>query len=181
MNTSRPSTAQRSAELRAATHARLQQQRQRPLPGWLAARGRRRVLALSPALVFAVGLAAAVLADTLGLLLMMVVAALGIAGVLLLRRATQMLDVAPEGLLDEREISQRDRAYRDAFHLTLALAFALWMLAVADGFVTKAASTGLFDGDGWINLTLASFFTVFMLPAAALTWRWQAPLEDPED
>lgn len=180
MSTSRP-TAQRSAELRAAAQAHMQHQRQRPLPGWLAAPGRRRVLALVPAVIFAVGVVAAVLADTLGLLLMMLVAVLGMAGVLVMRRATQMLDTAPEGLLDEREISQRDRGHRDAFPLTLALLFVLWMLAIADGFVAKIGTTGLFDGDGWIYLTLASFFTAFTLPSAALAWRWQAPQDDQDD
>lgn len=178
MNTSRPTRAQRSAELRAGVQVHMQQQRQRPLPGWLAAPGRRRALALVPAVIFSVGVVAAVLADTLGLLLMMLVAVLGMAGVLVLRRATQMLDAAPEGLLDEREISQRDRGYRDAFHLTLALLFVLWVLAVADGFLAKIGTTALLEGDGWIYLILASFFTIFTLPAAALTWRWQAPLDD---
>ncbi|MGY1846079.1 hypothetical protein [Blastococcus sp. SYSU DS1021] len=181
MSTSRPTTAQRSAELRAAAQARMQQKRQRPLPGWLTAPGRRRALALVPAIIFTVGVVAAVLADTLGLLLMMLVAVLGMAGVLVLRRATQMLDAAPEVLLDEREISQRDRGYRDAFHLTLAFLFVLWVLAIADGVATKTGTTGLFDGDGWIYLTLASFFTISTLPAAALTWRWQAPLDDQDD
>ena len=178
--TSRPTSAQRSAELRTAMEARIQQQRQRPLPGWLAARGRRRALALVPAILFTVGVAAAA-AETLGLGLMVLVAALGLTGVLVLRRATQMLDTAPDGLLDEREISQRDRGYRDAFHLTLALLFALWVLAVADGFVAKTGTAGLFNGDGWIYLTLASLFAVFTLPAAALTWRWQAVSQDQGD
>lgn len=181
MNAARPTTAQRRAELRAAAQAHMQEQRQRPLPGWLAAPGRRRALALVPAVIFAVGVVAAVLADTLGLLLMVLVAALGMAGVLVLRRATQMLDTAPDVLLDEREIGQRNRGYRDAFNLTLALLFVLWVLAVADGFVAKTGAIGLFDGDGWIYLTLASFFTIFTLPAAALTWRWQAPLDDQDD
>ncbi|MFC7402418.1 hypothetical protein [Citricoccus sp. GCM10030269] len=179
MNTSRP-TDQSSTDLRAAAQAHMQQQRQRPLPGWLAVPGRRRALALAPAVIFIIGVIAAILADTLGLLLMMVVAVLGIAGVLVLRRATQMLDTAPEDLLDEREISQRDRGYRDAFHLTLALLFVMWVLAVADGFIAKVGNTGLFDGDGWIFLTLASFFAIFMLPAASLTWRWPAHPDDQE-
>lgn len=181
MNTSRPTRAQRSADMRAAAQAYMQRQRQRPLPGWLAVPGRRRALALVPAVIFTVGVVAALIADTLGLLLMMLVAVLGMAGILVLRRATQMLDAAPEGLLDEREISQRDRGYRDAFHLTLALLFVLWLLAIADGFVAKIGVTGLFDGDGWIYLILASFFTVSTLPAAALTWRWQAPQDDQDD
>lgn len=180
MNTSRPTRAQRGAELRAEVQVRTQQHRQRPLPGWLAAPGRRRALALVPAAIFLVGVVAAILADTLGLLFMMLVAILGMAGILVLRRATQMLDAAPEALLDEREISQRDRGYRDAFHLTLTLLSVLWMLAFADGFLAKVGATGLLDGDGWIYLILASLFTTFTLPSAALTWRWQAPLDDQE-
>lgn len=55
MSTSHPTRAQRSAELRAGAQARMQRQRQRPLPGWLAAPGRRRALALVPAVIFTFG------------------------------------------------------------------------------------------------------------------------------
>lgn len=182
MSTSRQTSAHRAAELRADMEARIQRQRQRPLPAWLAARSRRRALALAvPVVIFTVGVLAALTTETLGLVLMMLVAVLGVAGILLLRRTTQMLDAAPAGLLDEREIGQLDRGYRDAFHLTAALVFALWLLAVVDGFVAKVGAGSLFVGEGWIYLTLASSFTALTLPAAALTWRWQAPLDEQDE
>jgi len=180
--TEQSSSEQRRAALRAEMEARVQQQRQQPLPAWLAARGNRRALALVPAATFTVGVvAAAVDGETLGVLVMTVAAALGVGGILLLRRTTRMLDSAPDRLLDEREISERDRAYRRGFHLTLALLGVLMVLAVVDAFLTKTSTVRLFGGDGWIHLVLASFFTVSMLPAAALAWHWQAPADDLDD
>ena len=176
------SNAQRRAQLRTAMETRMQEKRQRPLPTWLASRSGRRTLSLVPAATFTVGVLAAAVGDTIaGAFLGLSVAILGASGILLLRRATLMLDTAPENLLDEREIGERDQAYRRGFQLTLTLLGTLMLLAALDAFLTKTTTTELFTGAGWITLTIASFLTVSMLPSAALAWNWSAPVDDPDD
>lgn len=182
MNVSRPSSNERGADLRAEMEARVQQQRQRPMPSWLASHRRRRGLAMVPAATFALGVLAATLGDSgVGLVLMLLVTLCGAAGTLLLRRATQMLDAAPPGLLDEREITQRNQAYRRGHWLTLALVGVMWLLAAIDGFVVAGDTAPVLSGVGWVYLTLTALLTTSMLPAAALAWAWDMPLLGAQD
>ena len=178
MNASRPGSADRLAELRAEKEAWLQQQRQRPLPAWLESRRNRRALALAPLVTFVLGVVVAAAGDGLtGLALMLGVMVLGAVTTVLLRRVTRMLDAAPEALLDEREVSQRDRAYRRGFHLTTALLGALTLLAVLDDVWAEVSTGRLFREADWIHLMLVSSVAASMLPAAVLAWTWQAPLD----
>ncbi|WP_432537287.1 hypothetical protein [Kineococcus arenarius] len=176
------SSAQRRARLRAEMEARVQEQRRQPLPTWLATRTARRALALLPAATFALGVAAAVAGGgALTALLVGVTSVLGATGIVQLRRATRMLDNAPEGLLDEREISDRDHAYRRGFRLTLVLLGALVALAVLNGFLAQETDLELVGGVGWMALLFASSLTAGMLPAAALAWHWRAPADEVDD
>ncbi|MFB2581363.1 hypothetical protein ACEXQD_08930 [Herbiconiux sp. P15] len=184
MNASPPDSNRRRADLRDQMEARIQQQRLRPLPSWLAGRGRRRLLALAPAVTLALGVLAATLDGSsagVGLLLLVLAALTGAAGTVLLRRASQMLDTAPSGLLDEREVAQRNEAYRRGHRLALVVVGVLWLLAVIDGFGLAGSPTPLLSGTGWVYVTLAALLAISMLPAAALTWAWTAPLDDPLD
>ncbi|MBB2903121.1 hypothetical protein FHR75_003963 [Kineococcus radiotolerans] len=163
------------AHRRAATHARLQEQRQQPLPAWLATRTARRALALLPAATFASGVLAATVGDFDPGLVAFAIAPASYA-LAVLRRATRMLDDAPENLLDEREISDRDHAYRRGFRLTLLLLGALAVLAVLDNLLADEAGMQIVETGGWTTLLVASFLTATMLPAAALAWTWREPV-----
>lgn len=135
-----------------------------------------------PAATFTLGVLAAIfVASGVGLVLFLLMTLSGAAGIMLLRRVTQLLDAAPPGLLDEREIPQRDQAYRRAHWLTLALVGVLWLLAVVDVFMTGDSGTPVLSGVGWVFLTLTAGVTVSMLPAAVLAWSWDAPPENPHD
>jgi hypothetical protein len=181
VNPSTPGSQHRGTDLRAEMEERIQRQRQRPVPPWLASRGRRRGLALVPAATFLLGgLAAPFGASAPGFLLMILASLCGAAGTLLLRRATQMLDAAPLGLLDEREIVQRNQAYRRGHWLTLALVGVMWLMAVIDGFVMNSDAPVL-SCVGWVFLTLAALLAISMLPAAALAWVWETPPDTGED
>ncbi|WP_432484099.1 hypothetical protein [Kineococcus esterisolvens] len=177
-----PASTERRAHLRAATQARLQEQRQQPLPAWLATRTARRALALLPMATFALG----VLAATAGggfntAVLSAATSLLASYAIVALRRATRMLDNAPESLLDEREISDRDHAYRRGFRLTLLLLGALTVLTVLNSFLAQEAGVQLFESVGWMALIFASLLTATMLPAAALAWNWREPALEPDD
>lgn len=175
-------SAQRRTQLRAHTEERLQEQRQQPLPPWLASRNARRTLALLPAATFSLG----VLAATAGggfntAVLGGATSIVGSYGIGALRRATRMLDHAPENLLDEREISDRDHAYRRGFRLSLVLLGALTFLAVLNSFLAEEAGLQLFESVGWMALIFASLLTAAMLPAAALAWNWRDPVDEADD
>ncbi|PRY12478.1 hypothetical protein [Kineococcus rhizosphaerae] len=175
-------SAQRRAQLRAQTEARVQEQRQQPLPPWLATRTARRTLALLPVATFGLGvLAATAGGGTNTALLGAATSVVGSSGIGALRRATRMLDRAPENLLDEREISDRDHAYRRGFHLTLVLLGLVAVLAALNSFLAQEAGLQLFESVGWMVLTFASFLTTTMLPAAALAWNWRAPVDEADD
>lgn len=176
-----PTRTERRAHLRSATHARLQEQRQQPLPAWLATRTTRRALALLPAATFTLGALAATAAGGLNPALISVATALASYALAVLRRATQMLDNAPENLLDEREISDRDHAYRRGFRLTLLLLGALTLLAVLNRFLAQETGLQLFETVNWMVLLVASLLTATMLPAAALAWTWREPVLEPDD
>lgn len=182
MKAFRPSDSQRTLEVRAEVEVRVQQHRQRQLPAWLRTRSTQRLLALTPAFIFALGVLAATLDSSTGALLVLILATLcGSAGTILLRRITQMVDTAPLALLDEREIAQRHHGHQRAFLWVLILIGTLCALAVIDH---TTASTFQFFGDlSWIYLTLVAFIAASMLPAAALAWSWEAPqdLGDIED
>ena len=170
------------ADVRAEKDAWIRRHRDRPLPAWLASRRSRRVLALAPVLPLAVGCYAGTLPDGVPRsVLMAAVAVLCVAGVLLLRTATRLLDSAPDRLLDEREISERNLAYRLAHGLVVVLISLLALMAIADGLVRKAGSGSLVDGDGWIAITITAVLVGAMIPAAVLAWRHTEPLADPED
>ncbi|WP_337062747.1 hypothetical protein [Kineococcus sp. G2] len=176
------SSAQRRARLRAEMQARVQEQRQQPLPPWLATRTARRALALLPALTFTLGVAAAVAGGgALTALLMGTTSIVGATGIVQLRRATRMLDTAPEDLLDERELSERDHAYRRGFRLTLVLLGALLTLAVLNGFLAQETDLELVGSVGWMALLFASSLAAGALPAAALAWHWRAPADEVDD
>jgi hypothetical protein len=170
-----PTRTERRAHARAATQARLQEQRQQPLPAWLATRTARRALALLPVATFAIGVLAAAAGGGFPTAMISVAVALVSYALAVLRRATRMLDNTPENLLDEREISDRDHAYRRGFRLTLVLLGALTLLAGFDSFLAEEAGVQLFDTMGWVVLLVASFLTATMLPAAALAWTWREP------
>ena len=174
MSTERPTTAERRAELRAQTDAHLAELRERPLPGWLASRRNRRALALLPAVTLACGLVAATSGD--GPLLLVALPAVSLSAVvaiLLLRRATRLLDSAPDRLLDEREVGVRDDAHRRAHHLVLGLLTGGWLLALADRVVERDGGAELVTGDGWIFLFITLLLVVSALPAAVLAWRYE--------
>ena len=174
-----PTRTERRSHRRTASHARLQEERQQPLPAWLATRTARRALALLPAATFAVG----VLAATVGGGFALISAFTGLCAYALavLRRATRMLDNVPEDLLDEREISDRDHAYRRGFNLTLSLLGALALLAVLDNVLAQEAGVQLLENSGWPVLIGATFLTASMLPAAALAWTWRDPMDEADD
>ncbi|WP_432509137.1 hypothetical protein [Kineococcus auxinigenes] len=175
-------SARRRERLRAEVEAHLQEQRQQPLPSWLATRTSRRTLALLPVVTFALGAAASVAGGgALTALLVGVTSILGSTGIVQLRRATRMLDNAPEGLLDEREISERDHAYRRGFRLTLVLLGALVALAVLNGFLAQETGVRLVGSVGWMAVLFASSLAASMLPAAALAWHWRAPVDEADD
>jgi drug/metabolite transporter (DMT)-like permease len=182
--TSQPpaTTTARAQELRAEMDARLQDQRNAPLPGWLAGRTRRRVLAvLPPAVVLACGLAAAARPDdTAGILLMLLTAVLAVAAILLLRRASRLLDAVPDRLLDEREIGERNAAHRTAHGVTVILFGLLAVVAIVDGLVTRSTGDRLIPGDNWIQVLITGMLVATMIPAAVITWRW-SDLSDETD
>jgi len=180
MSNSRPSSARSAGELRAAAQDRLQEQRQRRAPGWLASQGRRRAVALIPAAVFGLGVLAAA-AGRWGYLFLVVAAGLSLAAAVVLPKVTQQLASAPDGLLDERETSQRDRAYRQAFSWVLVLLGALWVLALTDGLVDRLTGTALFQDDGTVHLALATLLAAAALPTAVLTWTWRPPVDDRDE
>jgi hypothetical protein len=170
-----PTRTERRARTRAATQARLQAERQQPLPAWLATRTARRALTLLPVATFALGVLAAAAGGGFTTAMISVAVALVSYALAVLRRATRMLDNAPVDLLDEREISERDHAYRRGFRLTLVLVGALTLLAGLNSFLAQEAGVQLFDTVGWMVLLVASFLTATMLPAAALAWTWREP------
>jgi hypothetical protein len=170
-----PTRTERRAHARAASRARLQEERQQPLPAWLATRTARRALALLPVATFAIGVLAAAAGGGFPTAMISVAVALVSYALAVLRRATRMLDNTPENLLDEREISDRDHAYRRGFRLTLVLLGALTLLAGLDSFLAEEAGVQLFDTVGWVVVLVASFLTATMLPAAALAWTWREP------
>lgn len=179
MNAPRSARTQRQLELRAEVEERVQQRRQQPTPSWLMIQRNRRALALMPAATLALGVLAAALAEDLrGVAIMMFVALAALIGTLMLRRATQMLDAAPSGLLDEREIEQRNRAHQLSHRFTLAVLGVLWLLAMLDSFLSRTADTELFGSEGWMILIVSAVFAVSMLPAAALAWNWQSVTDD---
>jgi hypothetical protein len=174
--------AARLSRMLAEKDARIRQHRERPLPAWLASRRSRRALALAPILPLAVGFYAGTLPDTiLRSSLMAAVAVLSVALILLLRIGTRLLDSAPDRLLDEREISERNLAYRLAHGLVVALFSLLALMAIADGVVRKTADAALVDGDGWISITITAMLAGAMIPAAVLAWRHNEPHGDIED
>jgi MFS family permease len=174
MMASRTSSNERNVKARVEVEARVKQQRQRPIPARLSTRNNRRSLALLPAAIFILGVLAAVFGSgTVGLVFVLLFSLGGAAGVLLLRRVTQMVDTAPLALLDEREIAQRNHGHQRAFQWGLILIGALWVLAVVDHFT--ASTFQFIADDGWIYVLLASLVSASMLPAAVLAWSWKAP------
>ncbi|WP_432570717.1 hypothetical protein [Kineococcus sp. SYSU DK005] len=194
MSTSRTSTGlhrggardpQRRPERRARRRADktldLQRQRREPLPRWLATRTSRRALALLPVLTLTLGVLAAVAGGgALTALLIGTTSVVGSCAIATLRRVSGMLDAAPEELLDEHELGERDRAYRRGFRLTLVLLGVLALLAVVDGALVQESGTHLIGSVGWMALTFAAFWTAGMLPAAALAWHWHTPADETE-
>jgi hypothetical protein len=152
-----------------------------------AGRRNRRTLAVFPVLPLAVGFYAGTLPDSmLRSALMTTVAALSIAGILLLRTGTRLLDSVPDRSLDEREISEREisereisereisereLAHRMSHGLVVTLISLLAAMAVADGVVRKTTAASLVDGDGWISITITAVLVGVMIPAAVLAWR----------
>lgn len=182
MKASRPSNSQRTLEVRADVETRVQQHRQRHLPAWLRKRSIQRFLALTPALILALGVLAATIDSRYGAMLVLILATLcGSACTILLRRITQMVDTAPLALLDEREIAQRHHGHQRAFLWVLILLGTLCALAVVD--YATADTFQFFSDVGWICLLLVAFCAASMLPAAALAWSWEAPqdLDDTDD
>lgn len=179
MNPTRTTRTERRSHQRAASHARRQEQRQQPLPAWLATRTARRALALLPGATFAIGVLAATVGG--GFSLISGLAALSACALAVLRRATRMLDDAPEDLLDEREISDRDHAYRRGFTLIMWLLSVLTILAVLDSLLAQEAGVQLLKPSGWPVLVGATFLTATMLPAAALAWTWREPVLESDD
>lgn len=181
MNLTRTTRTERRSHQRAASHARLQEQRQQPLPAWLATRTARRALALLPVVTFAFGVLAATAGGGFNTALISVGTGLTSYALAVLRRATRMLDNTPEDLLDEREISDRDHAYRRGFRLTLLLLGAVTLLAVLNSFLAQEAEVQLIEPVGWMVLIVASLLTATMLPAAALAWTWREPVLESND
>jgi hypothetical protein len=139
-------------------------------------------MALLPVLPLVGGLYAGTMPDTLVRTgLMTAVVTVSVVGGLLLRPATRMLDVVPDRLLDEREVGERDNAYRRAHGLVVGLMVLLAMMAVADGTTRKVTGSPLVEGDGWIAITLTAMLVSTMMPAAVLAWRCEEPLDDAED
>ncbi|MEU4693990.1 hypothetical protein [Actinoplanes sp. NPDC023714] len=169
-------------ELRAEMDARIQQQREAPLPGWLASRPRRRLLAVVPPVaVLACGIVTATRPDdTLGTVLLALTAVLAAAGILTLRRASRLLDAVPDRLLDEREIGERNAAHRVAHGVTVGLFAVLFLLAVADGLAGRSSGSELIPGDNWIQVMVTGMLVATMIPAAVITWRRPDPI-GPED
>ena len=179
MSNSHPSKRERAAELRVEMDRHAAGWRQRRQPVWMRTPANRRVLAFSPAITFALGVASALAAEEpLGLALLMSALLIGAAGTVLLRRATPLLDNAPREQLDEREISQSNRGFHSAFHVSLGVVGMLWVLAVIDEFI--ATSANLLGGNSWIFLTLAALITVSMAPAAVLLWNLDPASEEDE-
>jgi len=173
---------ERRAQRRVEAEARVREQRRQPLPPWLATRTARRALALLPVATFALGVVAATAGG--GFTTAVIGGAtslLGSYGTAALRRATRMLDNAPQDLLDEREISDRDHAYRRGYRLTLLLLGALILLAVLNSFLAEEEGLQFIGSVGWMVLIFASFFTAAMLPAAASAWHWRDPVDEADD
>lgn len=159
---------------------RLQAQRLAPLPGWLTGRARRRAVAcLPPLALLTCGLLAATRPDdTVHTVLLGATAVLAVAGILLLRRASRLLDAVPDRLLDEREIGERNTAHRHAHGLTIGLLALLSLLAIADASLTRATGDRLIPGDNWIQVLVTATLVACMLPAAVIAWRW-TELDEP--
>jgi hypothetical protein len=174
-----PSTTDRRAELRADMDARMRARLHGPLPAWLASRRNRRAVALLPPAVLACGLLTAVRPDdTVGTFLMLGTLLLGVSGILLLRRASRLLDAVPDRLLDEREIGERDAAYRRAHTVTVSMLALLWLFAIADGTVAKLTGAELVVGDNWIHVLLTAMLVATMTPAAVIAWQFTDPIDD---
>ncbi|MDI6100217.1 hypothetical protein QLQ12_16555 [Actinoplanes sp. NEAU-A12] len=169
-----PTTAERVLELRTEMDARIQAQRHAPLPRWLAHRSTRRAIAAGPPLtVLACGLLTATRPDdAVGTALLGATAALALASLLLLRRASRLLDTAPDRLLDEREIGERNAAHRRAHALTIGLFALLMIVAVADALMTRSGGAALIPGDNWIQVMVTAMLVAGMIPAAVMAWRW---------
>ena len=178
MSDSHSNANQRAAELRLERDRRLEAWRNQPVAAWLHQSAARRALAFAPAITIVLGIAAAVTSqETLGLVLLGLALVIGAAGTVLLRRASSLLDSAPPGMLDEREVAERNRAYRRAFQLALGIVGLLWLLAVIDGFLP--VPNRVLDGFAWVFLTLTAFVSMSMIPAAALLWNARfTPNED---
>ncbi|WP_104125860.1 hypothetical protein [Cryobacterium sp. Y57] len=169
MSDSHSSINRRAADLRVEMEDRFGDSRQRPIPAWIRRPTARVALTFTPAITFSLGVAAAFTAqDPLGLLLLGLALFSGATGTIFLRRATNMLDNAPETVLDERELAQRNRAFGRAFKLALAIIGILWVLAVVDQFLT--GPTHLLGGYSWTFMTLTALVTMSMVPAAVLLW-----------
>src|SRR5690349_17620263 len=114
--------AERVRRRRAEMESVLDTQRQRPLPAWLSSRRSRRALAMLPIPLLMCGLIAGTLRHQVGqgvVILALVWASAAL--MVLLRRATRLLDAMPDRLLDEREICERNDASRHAYRLVTAL------------------------------------------------------------
>lgn len=186
MSTQHSTTAEKRAaqlnRLLAEKDARMQLDRERPLPPWLASRRNRRIMAVFPVLPLAVGFYAGMLPDTmLRSALMMSGALLAMAGVMTLHRSTRLLNAVPDRLLDEREIGERNVAYRRSHNLVLALMGLLLAMAIADSTMRKIADAALVEGDGWIWITFTAMTVASMVPAAVQAWRYSEPLDDTDD
>jgi hypothetical protein len=167
-------TAERVAELRAEMDARIQARRDAPLPGWLSRRSYRRAVAtVPPVTVLVCGLLTATRPDdALGTVLLGATAAFAAAGLLLVRRASRLLDEVPDRLLDEREIGERDAAHRHAHGLTIGLLTLVTLIAIADGVLARSGGTALIPGDNWIQVLVTTTLVAGMIPAAVIAWSW---------
>lgn len=180
MQTDNPTVADQSGQSRRdQADARLAAERLRPLPAWLTSRGQRRAVALLPTLPLVCGLVAGVLPDGgTQTTLIALTATVSVLTILLLRRTTRLLDAVPDRFLDEREIDERNDAYRRAYQLVGMLLFLLAALAVADGTLTRTSGPELVPGDGWVRILVTSALVATMVPAAVAAWRWVDETDD---
>ncbi|GAA4953729.1 hypothetical protein [Actinoplanes utahensis] len=167
-----PTTAEQVHALRTEMDARIRAQREAPLPGWLAGRTARRIVAVvPPTAVLTCGLLTATRPDdTIGTVLLAVTAVLAVGALLLLRKAVRLLDSVPDRLLGEREISERNAAHRRAHGLTIGLFTLLTLVAIADGVMGRSGGTPLIPGDNWIQVLVTATLVAGMIPAAVMAW-----------
>ena len=103
------------------------------------------------------------------------------AGWYLLRQSTRLIADAPDALLDERTVAERNRSYLPAYRILTTALMIGWIFVM--GYTAAGAELGLPDDPYVVELTLkqlqallwGTLFYVSALPSMALAWTGTKP------